>query len=284
MKIVSKKKRRVGSGDENYAELDLKALKRLLQARGDAKPSFLFKSVEKTRDVGDCQYVFWLDLMGANNLMRLSLPRAARSIMKIHGAALLAKQHLKSLEINPVMDGVYGYAAKRSTIEKALSEILASLANVFIQERVASSRFMARAGVAFGPLVPGPALSVGADILRKNKQYLGGTAIGMAISHAYEAEGRAAPFGVYIHESARAFAPREKDCFPYRSNIWRWFDKNDALTWALRRTLVDHFAWLENNLVASAYDATALARHKALATEYFNLYQVPKLPDKEDEL
>jgi hypothetical protein len=272
MKLKIRKKQNRELTPEEIATLDLKALKTLLKRRGDAKPSFLFQSVEKARKIVDYQYVFWLDLMGANNLMRLSLPRAARSIMKVHGAALLAKQHLKKLEINPVMDGVYGYTAERATLEKALAEILAALANVFVQERVASSRFMVRAGVAFGPLVPGEALSVGAQILKKNKKYLGGTAIGMAISHAYEAEGRAAPFGVYIHESARAFAPRRKGCFPYRSNFWRWFDKDDALTWATRRTLVEHFDWLSKNPSASLYDGESLGRHRALAQEYFGLY------------
>src|SRR6202035_1789437 len=130
MKIRPKQSRELAPQD--VAKLDLKALTRLLKQRGDAKPSFLFKSVEKASDVSDCRYVFWLDLMGANNLMRLSLPRAARSIMKIHGAALLAKQHLRRLEINPVMDGVYGYASERATLETALSEVLASLANVFV--------------------------------------------------------------------------------------------------------------------------------------------------------
>jgi class 3 adenylate cyclase len=279
MKIRIPKKQSPEPAPDEIAKLDLKALKTLLKQRGDAKPSFLYKSVEKASDVGDSRYVFWLDLMGANNSMRLSLPRAARSIMKIHGAALLAKQHNKKLEINPVMDGVYGYAAERATLEKTLAEILAALANVFVQERVASSRFMVRAGVAYGPLVPGDALSAGADILKKNKKYLGGTAIGMAISHAYEAEGHASPFGVYIHESARAFAPRRKGCFPYRSNLWRWFDAEDPLTWATRRTLAAHFDWLEKNPSASLYEPESLRRHKALATEYFELYDLPPLPD-----
>jgi class 3 adenylate cyclase len=279
MKMPIRKKESLELAPEVIAKLDLKALRTLLKGRKDAKPSFLFKSVEKTSDVGDSRYVFWLDLMGANNLMRLSLPRAARSIMKIHGAALLAKQHNKKLEINPVMDGVYGYAAERATLEKALAEIFAALANVFVQERFVSSRFMVRAGVAYGPLVPGAALSVGADILKKNRRYLGGTAIGMAISHAYEAEGRASPFGVYIHESARAFAPRQEGCFPYRSNFWRWFDDEDPLTWATRRTLVAHFDWLEKNPSASLYEPESLRRHKALATEYFELYDLPSLPE-----
>jgi hypothetical protein len=272
-----RKNKKSGYAQKELGSLGLKALKKLLKQRRDVKPSFLFESVEKTSDIRDYRYVFWLDLMGANNLMRLSLPRAARSIMKIHGAALLAKQHFKNLEINPVMDGVYGYTPDRTTLESALFEILSALANVFVQERLASSRFMVRAGVAFGPLVLSDALSAGATILKKNRKYLGGTGIGMAISHAYEAEGRAAPFGVYIHESARAFAPRRKGCFPYRSNFWRWFEPNDLLTWATRRTLLQHFDWLGRNSSASLYDIESLRKHKALADEYFKLYELPPI-------
>jgi hypothetical protein len=138
---------------------------------------------------------------------------------------------------------------------------------------------MIRAGVSFGPLVPGGDLAEGAEILRKNSDYLGGTAIGMAITHAYEAEGNAPPFGVYIHESARAFAPRGKLHQPYLSNLWRWFKEDEPLTWALRRTLIEHYDWLEHNIIASSYDSAALVRHKALATEYFKLYQCPALKE-----
>ena len=254
--------------------MTLKELKSLLKKRGDALPKYLFKAVEKKSDARAYRYVFWLDLMGANNVMRLSLPRAARSVMKIHAAALSAKKQYPKLQVNPVMDGVYGFVSDRALLEASLAKILGELAHVFVQERVASSRFMVRAGVAFGPLVSATSLAAGAPILQQNIPYLGGTAIGMGISHAYEAEGHAPPFGVFIHESARSFAPRTKDSYPYRVTFWRWFDKDDALTWALRRTVLLHFDWLEKNPVAAQYRAEAMLRHKALAVEYFRLYEL----------
>ena len=256
------------------SELDLPQLKQLLKRRGDAHPKYLFSAVEQMTDIRDYRYVFWLDLMGARNLMKLSLPRAARSVMKIHAAALFAKRQHRGLEIHPVMDGVYGYVSDRELLETCLTEILGGLANVFVQERVPSSRFMVRAGVAYGPLIPGSSLAAGAPILQQNTRYLGGTAIGMGISHAYEAEGFASPFGVYIHESARAFAPRRNGSYPYRVNFWRWFDDDDALTWATRRTLLAHFEWLEKNPVAAQYDLEAMCRHKTLAIEYFRLHEL----------
>jgi hypothetical protein len=96
----------------------------------------------------------------------------------------------------------------------------------------------------------------------------------MAISHAYEAESLAPPFGVYIHESARAFAPRTTDSYPYRVNLWRWFTDNDALTWAMRRTLLGHFDWIDKNRSAAQCDSEAFNRHKSLAVEYFRLYEL----------
>jgi len=260
--------------DVPASELDLDQLKLLLKKRGDALPKYMFSAVEQKADNLDYRYVFWLDLMGARNLMKLSLPRAARSVMKIHAAALYAKQLYPELEINPVMDGVYGYVKDRELLEQCLVEILAGLANVFVQERVQSCRFMVRAGVAFGPLIPGSSLAVGSAILNDNKDYLGGTAIGMGISHACEAESSAPPFGVYIHESARAFAPRTEDSYPYRVNLWRWLPEDDPLSWALRRTLANHFDWLEKNSVAAQYDLEAMRRHRALAIEYFRLYEL----------
>ncbi|HWB02151.1 MAG TPA: hypothetical protein VG796_03940 [Verrucomicrobiales bacterium] len=260
------------SSEKPIDELSLPKLRVLLRERGDAKPSYLFKAVEASADMRDYRYVFWLDLMGARNLMKLSLPRAARSIMKIHAAALSVREQNPKLEINPVMDGVYGFVKDRELLEKCLTEILSSLANVFIQEHSPSNRFMIRAGVAFGPIIPGSALSAGSPILQNNLEYLGGTAIGMGISHAYEAEGSAPPFGVYIHESARAFAPLTKGSFPYRATLWRWFDDDEALTRAMQLALNEHFAWLEKNPVSSQYDVEAMRRHKNLAVEYFELH------------
>ena len=70
--------------------MDLAVLKDLFRSQGDNRPKYLFNSVDKeaTRNYS---YIFWFDLMGAKNLMKLSLPRAARTIMKIHTAAILSQ-------------------------------------------------------------------------------------------------------------------------------------------------------------------------------------------------
>ena len=268
------KKRSNSIPEPKLSEMSRLDLKELLKSQGETGPQYKFSEVELTTDTRDYRYVFWLDLMGARNSMKLSLPRAARSVMKIHAAALLAKQKYRELEINPVMDGVYGYIKDRVLLQSCLADILERLAKVFVLEHMPSSRFMVRAGVACGPLIPGASLAAGSLILQKNKRYLGGTAIGMGISHAYEAESSAPPFGVYIHESARAFAPRKEGNYPYQVNLWRWFNEDTTLTWAIRRTLVEHFDWLEKNPVAAQYDLEAMRRHKNLAIEYFKLHEL----------
>lgn len=271
MKIKKRSESRPGP---KLSEMSRLELKELLKTQGVSGPQYMFSAVEEAADTRDYRYVFWLDLMGARNSMKLSLARAARSVMIIHAAALLAKQKHPELEINPVMDGVYGYVNDRVLLQRCLADILERIAKVFVLEYIPSSRFMVRAGVAYGPLIPGASLAAGAAILRKNKRYLGGTAIGMGISHAFEAESCAPPFGVYIHESARAVAPRTEGNHPYHVNLWRWFSEDTALTWAIRRTLLEHFDWLEKNPVAAQYDLEAMRRHKNLAVEYFRLHEL----------
>ena len=275
------KKRAKPSTEPQLSGMSLPDLKELLKASGDNRTKYVFSAVEQNAQIQDYHYVFWLDLMGARNLMKLSLPRAARSVMRIHAAALFARKKYRKLEINPVMDGVYGFVKDRVLLQNCLADILERLAHVFIHEHLSISRFMVRAGVAYGPIVPGITLAAGAKILQQNKRYLGGTALGMGISHAYEAESFAPPFGVYIHESARAFAPETDGSYPYHVNLWRWSNFDNALSWALRRTLLAHFEWLEKNPVAALYDLEAMRRHKALAVEYFKLHELtPKGTEK----
>jgi hypothetical protein len=259
-----------------FSKMNLVRLREELKESAVARPLYDFRAVESTAEESDYSYVFWLDLMGAKNMMKLSLPRAARSVMRIHVAALLAKRKHPELEIHPVMDGVYGFVNTRELLETVLSEIIASLAHVFVHV-VPAARFMVRAGVAFGPIIAGKSLAAGAEILEQNVNYLHGTAIGMGITHAYEAENSAPPFGVFIHESARAFAPSGEKRRPYESVFWRWFNEEDPLTWATRRALVNHFAWLEKNPIAAQYEIEAMKRHKGLATEYFSLHALPRL-------
>ena len=270
--MPAKKTTKHENKDLPVSEMSLQQLRILLKSRGESGPKYLFSAVENKADLRDYRYVFWLDLMGARNLMKLSLPRAARAVMKIHAAALMTKQNHLKVEINPVMDGVYGVVSNRNLLEICLREMMTALALVFVNEQAPASRFMVHAGVAFGPIVPGRTLAEGAKILRESKEFLNGTAIGMAITHAYEAESCASPFGVYIHESARAFSPGDKGGYPYRTNLWQWFDDEEPLSWALRRTIQEHFIWLEKNPIAAQYEAGAMSRHKALATEYFELH------------
>ena len=85
-------KRKIKIPTKLPSEMTLKELKSLLKKRGDALPKYLFKAVEKKSDARAYRYVFWLDLMGVGNVMRLSLPRAARSVMKIHARQLFQRK------------------------------------------------------------------------------------------------------------------------------------------------------------------------------------------------
>src|SRR4051812_13904316 len=122
MKIIKTHKQPEPSVDE-LSKMNLEELRAVLEAKEDSRPKYMFRPVEEATDTRDYRYVFWLDLMGAKNVMKLSLPRAARSVMKIHAAALLAKSNHHELEINPVMDGVYGFVKERKLMENCSREM-----------------------------------------------------------------------------------------------------------------------------------------------------------------
>src|SRR5437016_518938 len=122
-----KEKRLTLFDSDDLSTMSREELKNLLAKEDSRAPKYLFSVVERVADTREYRYVFWLDLMGARSLMKLSLPRAARSVMKIHAAALLARETFPDLDVNPVMDGVYGFVSDRKTLQNCLRQILQSL-------------------------------------------------------------------------------------------------------------------------------------------------------------
>jgi hypothetical protein len=251
----------------------LKKMRQGLEDRKKDRPSYLFNTVEGPHKGVHNAYVFWLDLLGAQNAMQLSIGRAARAIMKIHAAALAAK-HDSEIDLFPVIDGVYGVTEDGKVLQAVLCGIFESLALSFIFHGSQEGRFLIRAGVAFGPVVLGPHLARGSEAFHGHAKYTNGICIGMAMSQAYQAERLAPPFGVFIHESARAFAPGVQD--PFEVSLWRWFEESDEtdkrIIPALRLALVDYFEWAKCNHRGILYPPDRLLDHYEMAVEY---YQIP---------
>ena len=72
--------------------------------------------------------------------------------------------------------------------------------------------------------------------------------LGIPLVQAFLAESGAPPFGIYVHESARSFAPPNQS--PISHILWRW--------------------WLSDDTNKKLAAKLALAVHEELAREYFD--------------
>jgi hypothetical protein len=173
------------------------------------------------------QYVGWLDIMGAGYLMSISLERTANVIARLHMAAELARtQTGLQGAILPVNHGMFVFSDGKGAITELLQNVMVILAARFLQTKHQQDRFLVRGGIAYGPVINGDQLKNGIGSTK-----VGGTNImtnvffGSPVIQAYETERRAPPFGIAVHESARAFA--ESGSRPFQTSIWLWWRVND---------------------------------------------------------
>jgi predicted RNA-binding protein with TRAM domain len=95
---------------------------------------------------------------------------------------------------------------------------------------------------------------------------------------AFEYEREAPPFGVYVHESARSFAPDERNEEPFNYVWWKWFQPVDrAIAVELREILDEYYEWATNNSRRIENDLERIDEHEKLAKQYF-----PKEPRPTD--
>jgi len=127
-------------------------------------------------------------------------------------------------------------------------------------------RSVIRGAVTYGPVITGAECKEGAAIL-KESDYSNSILLGMPLVQAGTAEKGAPPFGVYVHESVRAFGQIAVTVL-----FWRWWSKNGGNTsvaTALLPALRSYFEWCRKNFVTSGYPPDRIAAHQVLAEEYF---------------
>lgn len=212
------------------------------------------------------RYVCWLDLVGAANAMRLSLPRAANFVAKIHVAGQRALVGKVGLRAYPAIDGVYAVTEKKASIEAFLTDAMLILSTTFLAEKENKRRFCVRCGVAIGYIYEGTELALGAPDLASNPSYSQSLAVGPAISHAYESEGQAPFFGVCIHDTAREFAPEGE--IPFADRLWKWTPSKQH-DQEMRTHLKEYFDWAGKNAESILFPADKLPKYREQVEEYF---------------
>lgn len=212
-------------------------------------------------------YVAWLDVMGVRATMSRSLPVTANFVFKLHVAALEAPRD--EIVLYPVMDGLYIVTEGKAALCKFLGDVFARLAGVFVTEADPQHRFVVKCAVAFGPVIHGAELPREASrTLDEFADYRAAVLLGMPMVQAVQGESKAPPFGVFIHESARAFANGAEQ--PFGQVWWRWWRSDDAQTRdAMRAAMGGYYAWAKDHHSSIEYDPERIRIHEAMATEYF---------------
>jgi len=215
------------------------------------------------------QYVCWIDVMGSQEIMLRSIYVASNFLTKLHIAALRVAGQF-SVELYPVIDGLYVCSPSQLQILSFINRIHSILAVNFILENNQKFKFKVRSGLAYGPVVMGKQVLGCAKELRNHPLHIKSILLGSALTHAYQVEREASPFGVALHESATA-AMGEISLSGKHLKWWQVFARPNDLLLAceLFYSLKEHYAWCSMNSFSLRYAKQDIDKHEALVDEYF---------------
>ena len=198
--------------------------------------------------------------------MSRSLARSANFIFKLHTAALQAPN--QNVNMYPVMDGLYAASPSQSNISNFLKSVMRDIAAEFIREPNMHHRFLVKGALAFGPVIHGSAIPQPASAtLYGNPVYRDSLLLGLPMVQANACERLAPPFGIYVHESARTFAPPRTKPLPVI--WWKWQNRNQAVWGQLGTELNRYFDWCEERAGEIDYASSRIEAHRTMANQYF---------------
>lgn len=229
------------------------------------------------------RYVCWMDVMGTSAISSRSITEAAIKVFKLHISAVANFEDLPEwcrnrLEMYPMMDGVYAVSESKEALQRLLESIFVSLGEDMVDAEEIHHVLAIRAAIAYGPIIEGNHVNGYNDIL-EGTDHQQRTMVGLPIVQSFLSEGKAPPFGVFIHESARAFAPDRED--PFQFVWWKWFRSNhdeynyEELALDIRQRLGEYYRWGRQNSKRIGYSEDKIDEHERLAEQY--------LPNVEEE-
>jgi hypothetical protein len=213
------------------------------------------------------EYVAWVDIMGIQSAMGRSLSISANFIFKLHIAALSTPR--SDVQLYPIMDGFYATSPSKEEMLNFLRAVLSKIGQEFLDTENPLHRFIVRGALAFGPIVHGSQVTDKVNLkLADNEQYKSAIFLGMPVVQAYLGEHNAPPFGIFVHESARAFSPDREQ--PLHHVWWKWVRPELGNVWNnLLKKLNSHYEWCMERPNRLLYETSRVEIHKKLANEYF---------------
>lgn len=215
-------------------------------------------------------YVCWVDLMGSRAAMARSIEESAIDILSLHATANQAHDE-DNIELLPLQDGLYIVSESQSAMKGFLGNVFNSLAAESI-EKYTKFKYIIRGSLAYGEVILGEDLP---DEI--NEEFISGQfpsdalILGAPVTQAYLNESKAPPFGIFVHESARALPPNQEanpGTEPMEYIWWRWYEGKDTDSSEISQSLEEYFDWCEENNLRIGYKEEDIERHREMATQY----------------
>ncbi|MCQ4190727.1 hypothetical protein [Methylocystis suflitae] len=229
-------------------------------------------------------YVGWVDLMGAGHAMGTSVQKTANFLARLHIAIERSRKGCGfEGRLLPINDGVFIVARSKRELMSMVGRTMIMLSANFIAIPRPHDRFLLRSGIAYGPVYFGDDLVPGLrpKQLREGEPFLDRVMFGPALIQAYRGEAAAPPYGVAIHESARAFCPLGEE--PFRMTHWMWWAPNEDVNYpprlpplttlkdCLRAELCNHFEWLTSSSIYHGLETNKIQQWRIACKQYFSL-------------
>lgn len=226
-------------------------------------------------------YVAWLDLMGAGHIMSTSIPKAANFLVRLHMCVAIAiKESGCTFKTLPINDGVFIISEKKGPLITVLQHAMTLLAARFISTPRTHDRCLLKGGIAYGPVYDGLQLleGVGLKKLKQQPECFERLLFGPAIIQAYKSEASAPPYGIAVHESARAFSPTDEP--PFNMTHWFWWQEHaEAKKAAGLPSLIDlrdvlgielerQFDWMMSTLLLHGVGQDKVNQWRAMSKQY----------------
>lgn len=211
------------------------------------------------------EYVCWIDIMGMKSMLRRSVTTAAIMICRFQ--KLLNDNSDSNIRIYPIMDGAYVTSKDRDALEKFLNNVFRGVARNFIDEKKFHSKFIIKSCIAFGLIGHGDQID-SSDFKSKNSLFFG-----LPIIQAFEDEVKASPFGIFIHQSARALSTLEDNSYKPFTTRWHiWFKSTDTIQEDLKSAINEYYVIAKKLSHALPYPVEELKRHNEMAVQYLEYW------------
>ena len=219
------------------------------------------------------EYVAWIDLMGTRETMQETIDKSANFIFKFHATALTCLPSTTKIVLYPVMDGIYVTSTSKNPFIDYLCNIFFECSKDFCTADVRFC-YLIKGAIAFGPIYHGKNVPAEANyVFSKYENYKNSLLLGLPMIQAFLGEKSAPPFGLYIDESARSFAPSSQT--PLGNRWYRW-DKNKLLQskglgdiTKFKHKMNQYFDYMEKHHIQNNYPLSDIAKHREMFEDFF---------------